>query len=144
MGAVIPLAITRELRRLAVDPEACPGLASSPTLSLDDLITWLRHLPTGLGTGAFLHTLRTAGPRPGVGAEVVPPRDASIPSPDLDLHESFDTEMRRVLPLPSGTGWALLQRPDLNRIVPLLRALPDGAGWDAVSAVLPIVRVVEG
>ena len=136
--------IERELRRIGVDTHLLGGLASSGRTSGDDFLAWLRRLPTGLGHAAFINELATDGPRPGSAADGVPPRDLSFETPDIDLMQSLMTEFRRVLPDDMiDHSWAIIEWGDKAAAVAKLKAMPDRAGWEAVSAVLPLVKVVN-
>jgi hypothetical protein len=136
--------IERELRRIGVDTRQLGGLASSTDISYEDFLTWLRRTPTSLGHAAFMHRLETDGPRPGESTGGVPPRDISFQAPDLDVSEAFMREIKRVLPSDMvDHGWAIVELGDEAEAVAKLKALPDRAGWDLVSSVLPLVKVLN-
>ena len=137
-----PLAIERELRRIGVDTKSLAGLVSSGGITAADVLAWLRSLPTGLGHAAFLEQSRTAGPQPGCAAKGMPARDQSFATPDLDALQAFRLEMRRVLPPDLGhDAWAIMKKIDYADAARRLKLLPDRAGWDAVRAVVPVVKV---
>ena len=139
-----PYDIERELRRIGVDTQLLGGLATTTPISLEDILAWLRRLPAGLGHAAFMKELATDGPQPGEAANGVPPRDLSFETPDIDQMEAFTAEIRRVLPDDMiDHGWAIVELGDRAAAIAKLKALPDRAGWEAVSAVLPLVKVVN-
>jgi len=137
------IAIEREFRRLAVDAIAMGGFAAPPEIEPEDLLAWLRGLPTGLGPERLLQALSTDGPRHRELGAAMPPRDPSFASPDLDEREALMTELSRLLPPERYPGWALNGTFDRPKAIRALRALPDDADWDAIAAVVPIGRVTR-
>lgn len=130
------LAVWREIRRIGADETQ--GLAGAGDLSHDDLLAWLRRLPSGLGPAAFLERFRNAGPQPGEAARHgVPPADPTFRDPETDELEALMEEIERVCPpddRPEGFG---LRFP-YGRAAALaaLRRLPDRAGAEAVTRAL--------
>ncbi len=130
------LAVWRELRRIGADQTQ--GLAAAGNLSHDDLLAWLRRLPSGLGPTAFLERFGSAGPKPGDAARHgVPPADPTFHDPETDELEALMEEIERVCPpgdRPEGFG---LHFPH-GRAAALaaLRRLPDRAGAEVVARAL--------
>jgi hypothetical protein len=130
------LAILREIRRIGADETQ--GLAAIGGLSHDDVLAWLRRLPSGLGHAGFLDRCQNAGPQPGEAARHgVPPADPSFRDPEIDELEALLGEIDRVCP-PGHRPEGFRLRFPYGRAVALaaLRRLPDRAGADAVARAL--------
>jgi hypothetical protein len=130
------LAVWREIRRIGADETQ--GLAAAGDVSHDDLLAWLRRIPSRLGPEAFLERCRNAGPQPGEAARYgIPPADPTFRDPETDELEALMAEIERVCPRedrPEGFG---LRFPR-GRAAALaaLRRLPDRAGAEAVARAL--------
>ena len=133
------MAIQRELRRVGVDLAQLGGLAfSAGGPSLDDLLAWLRRLPTAMGHAAFAHHLHTAGPTLGLAArDGLPPPDPDFHDPETDELEALLDEIERVCPLAEQPGDFGLNFPH-GRAAALaaLRRLPSRSGADVVVRAL--------
>ena len=131
----------REFRRIGVDTTALGGMAGPRSLSGDDLLAWLRQLPTGLGHEQFLKRLTTDGPRPGMAADGIPSRDLTFQTPDLDAEDAFQAELDRLLPPNLGFSWGIMEEVDYAAAAEQLKRLPNQAGWDAVCKIVPLARL---
>jgi hypothetical protein len=130
-------ALERELRRIGIDEDRLSGLASPGPMTFADVLTFLRRLPTGIGHEAFVAALEAGGMQPGLGANGVPPADATFRAPDIDELESLYDELERVWPdRDRPDGWGLVFSADRAVILNRLRELPDQAGAEAVSRAL--------
>jgi hypothetical protein len=131
-------ALQREIRRLGIDVPEFGALAIAKGVSTDDLLAWLRRLPTGLGPEAFADRLRSDGPVPGEATEKgIPPADPSFRDAEIDDLEAFFVELDRVCPLelrPDEFG--LDFSCSYGEAAAILRRLPDRAGSLAAAEAL--------
>jgi hypothetical protein len=133
------MAIQRELRRVGVDLAQVAGLAfAAGGPSLQDLIAWLRRLPTGMGHNQFVERWEAAGPRAGLAAgEGVPPPDPEFQDPETDELEALLDEIERVCPLSAQPdGFGLVFPHGLTAALAALRRLPSGSSPDVVVRAL--------
>ena len=130
------LAVWREIRRIGADETQ--GLAEAGNLSHDDLLAWLRRLPSGLGPTAFLERLRSAGPKPGDAArDGVPPADLTFHDPETDeLEALMERSSGCVRPGDRPEGFGLHFPHGRAAALAALRRLPDRAGAEAVARAL--------
>jgi hypothetical protein len=77
VDARVTFALQREIRRLGIDGPQFGGFATAGGIPAEDLLAWLRRLPTALGPEAFAERLRTDGPAPGEAVK------RGIPPPEL-------------------------------------------------------------
>ena len=130
------LALLREIRRIGADE--AQGLAAIGGIGHDDVLAWLRRLPSGIGQAGFAERCQNAGPQPGEAARHgIPPADPSFRDPEADELEALLEEIERVCPPGDRPGGFGLRFP-YGRAAALaaLRQLPDRAGAEAVARAL--------
>ena len=134
----LPLDVGRELKRIGVNRDLLPAIATSGKISLEEFVDWLRTIPGGIGHEAFLARLGASPERGGPH----PPRPDETPAPDVELFVDRETdemkvlltELERVVPestLPPGRSFGFTWPHGRSHALAVLRSLPDAAGAQA-------------
>jgi hypothetical protein len=140
------LALTREFKRIGVDKNRPTGLALSGGMSREDFMRWIRTIPGDIGHEAFvqrLHAPADAGGPHLPGPDEPEARDvATYVDRELDGRIAFQNELYRLVRVDTQEGPVDFQYVgDAGQAASILRALPDGAGLDAVARALRSARI---
>jgi hypothetical protein len=140
--------VMRECKRIGVDMNRMPILAHGGGLSHLDFVRWMRTIPGGSGHEVFVQRLflpaDQGGPHAPGPDEPEAPDVATHVDPELDGRIALHDELRRVIPPEARQGPFDFQVVgDPGRLASVLRALPDGAGTDAVVRALKSAKIDE-
>jgi hypothetical protein len=138
--AVPPLTFQRELRRIGVDMSRHTGFVSGPNGPTgEDLLAWLRRIPTGAGEVEYSRRFEMEGPTRGLAErEGMPPPDPQFVDPEIDELEALLAEFDRLYPPgPDRGGVGLMFPHGRAAALAALRRLPTG------TSSREIVRALE-